>query len=103
MPLALQKGGPADGRGGEEEGICHFPDLFRLFTYRECGGGGGASPKTTPEGGWAPSEGLMKLPPPTPGTRARPPQRTWAPQSGWRGFWTGRGDTGMCVLLVLSL
>lgn len=49
MPLALQKGGPADGQGGEsceeDMGICHFRDLFRLFTYQECGGGGGPKHK----------------------------------------------------------
>lgn len=42
MPLALQKSGRADGRGGEsseeEMKICHFRDLFRLFTYQECRG-----------------------------------------------------------------
>ena len=42
MPLALQKSGHADGQGGEsseeEMRICHFHDLFRLFTYQECRG-----------------------------------------------------------------
>lgn len=42
MPLALQKSGRADGQGGEsseeEMRICHFRDLFRLFTYQECRG-----------------------------------------------------------------
>lgn len=44
MPLvwqrALKRSCPVDRQGGdswEEMGICHFLDLFRLFTYRECG------------------------------------------------------------------
>lgn len=37
---ALKRSGPMNWQGRdswEEIGICHFLDLSRLFTYRECG------------------------------------------------------------------